>query len=50
MSKHHGDHAQADAAGKVKRKMKRKAYERHGEWMDAVQFGLVREDLEEGEA
>src|SRR5205807_4707820 len=38
MSKHHGDHAQADAAGKVKRKMKRKAYERQ---MRVLQGELV---------
>ena len=25
--------------------MKRKAYRRHGEWVDGVMFGLVREDL-----
>ena len=27
--------------------VKRKAYERHGEWVDGVLFGLLREDLEE---
>ena len=26
--------------------VKRKAYLRHGEWVDGVLFGLVREDLE----
>jgi hypothetical protein len=26
--------------------VKRKAYQRHGEWVDGVLFGLVREDLE----
>jgi len=42
--------AHAERAGFVREGVKRKAYERHGEWMDAVEFGLVREDLEEGEA
>jgi hypothetical protein len=26
--------------------VKRKAYWRHGEWVDGVLFGLIREDLE----
>jgi RimJ/RimL family protein N-acetyltransferase len=31
----------------VREGVKRKAYWRHGEWVDGVLFGLVREDLEE---
>ena len=38
--------AHAERAGFVREGTKRKAYLRHGEWQDAVQFGLVREDLE----
>ena len=30
----------------IREGVKRKAYLRHGEWQDAVQFGLVREDLD----
>jgi hypothetical protein len=26
--------------------VKRRAYLRHGEWQDAVQFGLLREDFD----
>ena len=37
----------AERAGFVREGVKRKAYRRHGEWADGVQFGLVREDLEE---
>jgi RimJ/RimL family protein N-acetyltransferase len=36
----------AQRAGFVKEGVKRKAYWRHGEWVDGVLFGLVREDLE----
>jgi RimJ/RimL family protein N-acetyltransferase len=36
----------AERAGFVKEGVKRKAYWRHGEWVDGVIFGLVREDLE----
>jgi RimJ/RimL family protein N-acetyltransferase len=36
----------AERAGFVKEGVKRKAYWRHGEWVDGVFFGLVREDLE----
>jgi RimJ/RimL family protein N-acetyltransferase len=36
----------AERAGFVKEGVKRKAYRRHGEWVDGVLFGLVREDLE----
>ena len=37
----------AERAGFVREGVKRRAYLRHGEWQDAVLFGLVREDLEE---
>lgn len=37
----------AERAGFVREGVKRKAYWRHGEWMDGVMFGLVREDLED---
>ena len=36
----------AERAGFVREGMKRKAYERHGAWVDSVMYGLVREDLE----
>jgi RimJ/RimL family protein N-acetyltransferase len=36
----------AERAGFVREGVKRKAYWRHGEWVDAVLFGLVREDLD----
>ena len=36
----------AERAGFVQEGVKRKAYWRHGEWVDGVLFGLVREDLE----
>jgi RimJ/RimL family protein N-acetyltransferase len=38
--------AHAERAGFVREGVRRKAYLRHGEWQDAVLFGLVREDLE----
>jgi RimJ/RimL family protein N-acetyltransferase len=38
--------AHAERAGWVREGVKRKAYLRHGEWQDAVQFALLREDLE----
>jgi RimJ/RimL family protein N-acetyltransferase len=38
----------AERAGFVREGVKRKAYERHGEWVDGVMFGLLREDLEHG--
>jgi putative acetyltransferase len=38
--------AHAERAGFVREGVKRKAYLRHGEWQDAVQYGLLREDLE----
>ena len=36
----------AERSGFVREGVKRKAYWRHGEWADGVQFGLVREDLD----
>ena len=42
--------AHAERAGFVREGRKRKAYLRHGEWQDAIQFGLVREDLDGDEA
>jgi RimJ/RimL family protein N-acetyltransferase len=38
--------AHAERAGFVREGVRRKAYWRHGEWVDGVLFGLVREDLE----
>ena len=38
--------AHAERSGFVREGVKRKAYERDGTWLDAVQFALVREDLE----
>ena len=39
--------AHAERAGFVREGVKRKAYLRHGEWVDGVLFGLLREDLDE---
>jgi RimJ/RimL family protein N-acetyltransferase len=36
----------AERSGFIREGAKRKAYWRHGEWVDGVLFGLVREDLE----
>jgi diamine N-acetyltransferase len=36
----------AERVGFVHEGVKRKAYWRHGEWVDGILFGLVREDLE----
>ena len=36
----------AERAGFVREGVKRKAYHRHGEWVDGVMFGLLREDLD----
>jgi RimJ/RimL family protein N-acetyltransferase len=36
----------AERSGFIREGVKRKAYQRHGEWVDGVLFGLVREDLE----
>jgi RimJ/RimL family protein N-acetyltransferase len=37
----------AERAGFVREGVKRKAYWRHGEWVDGVLYGLIREDLDE---
>jgi RimJ/RimL family protein N-acetyltransferase len=37
--------AHAERAGFVREGVRRKAYDRHGEWVDGVIYGLVREDL-----
>ncbi len=37
----------AERAGWIKEGVKRKAYRRDDEWVDAIMYGLVREDLEE---
>lgn len=37
----------AERSGFVREGVKRKAYWRHGEWVDGVFFGLLREDLDE---
>ena len=36
----------AERSGFIREGTKRKAYQRHGEWVDGVLFGLVREDLD----
>lgn len=36
----------AERAGFVREGVRRKVYDRHGEWVDGVIYGLVREDLE----
>ena len=36
----------AERSGFIREGVKRKAYWRHGEWVDGVFFGLVREDLD----
>jgi putative acetyltransferase len=36
----------AERAGWIREGVKRRAYLRHGEWQDAVQFSLLREDLD----
>jgi RimJ/RimL family protein N-acetyltransferase len=36
----------AERAGFVREGVKRKAYDRHGEWVDGILFSLIREDLE----
>jgi RimJ/RimL family protein N-acetyltransferase len=38
--------AHAERAGWVREGIRRKAYDRHGEWVDGVLYGIVREDLE----
>ncbi|MGH2931608.1 MAG: GNAT family N-acetyltransferase [Gaiellaceae bacterium] len=37
----------AERSGFVREGVKRKAYLRHGDWVDGILFGLVREDLEQ---
>jgi RimJ/RimL family protein N-acetyltransferase len=39
--------AHAERAGWVREGIRRKAYDRHGEWMDGVLYGIVREDLDD---
>lgn len=36
----------AERAGFVREGVKRKAYWRHGEWVDGILFGLIRDDLD----
>jgi RimJ/RimL family protein N-acetyltransferase len=36
----------AERSGFVREGVKRKAYRRHGEWVDGILFGLIREDLD----
>jgi RimJ/RimL family protein N-acetyltransferase len=36
----------AERVGFVREGVKRKAYRRHGEWVDGVLFGLLREDID----
>jgi RimJ/RimL family protein N-acetyltransferase len=38
--------AHAERSGFVREGVKRRAYLRHGDWVDGVLFGLTREDLE----
>ena len=38
--------AHAERSGFVREGVKRKAYLRHGDWVDGVLFGLIREDLD----
>jgi RimJ/RimL family protein N-acetyltransferase len=40
----------AERAGFVREGVKRKAYLRHGEWVDGILFGLLKEDLEARES
>ena len=39
--------AHAERSGFVREGVRRRAYLRHGDWVDGVMFGLLREDLEE---
>ena len=39
--------AHAERSGFVREGVKRRAYWRHGEWVDGVLFGLVVEDLDD---
>jgi RimJ/RimL family protein N-acetyltransferase len=38
--------AHAQRAGFLREGVKRKAYDRHGDWVDGVMYGLLKEDLE----
>jgi RimJ/RimL family protein N-acetyltransferase len=38
--------AHAERAGWVREGTRRKAYDRHGEWVDGVLYGIVREDVD----
>jgi RimJ/RimL family protein N-acetyltransferase len=38
--------AHAERAGWVREGVRRKAYDRHGEWVDGVLYGIVREDVD----
>ncbi len=38
--------AHAERAGWVREGVRRRAYDRDGEWEDGVLYGIVREDLE----
>jgi len=38
--------AHAERCGYVREGLKRRAYEKHGEWQDAVLFSLLREELD----
>lgn len=38
--------AHAERAGFVREGVRRKAYSRHGEWVDGILFGLIEEELE----
>ena len=40
----------AERSGFVREGVKRKAYLRHGEWVDGIMFGLLKEDLEAAES
>jgi RimJ/RimL family protein N-acetyltransferase len=40
----------AERSGFVREGVKRKAYLRHGEWVDGIMFGLLKDDLEAGES
>jgi RimJ/RimL family protein N-acetyltransferase len=37
----------AERAGFVREGVRRKAYRRHGDWVDGIMYGLIREDLDE---
>ena len=37
----------AERAGWIKEGVRRKAYDRHGEWVDGVIYGLVRDDVDD---